>query len=45
MSLNDWCNFGCNAMFEYGWEEWYRTLAASEQTILRHQAVIEFGPL
>jgi hypothetical protein len=45
MSLSDWCSFGSNTMFALGWEEWYRTLAASEQTNLRHQAVIEFGPL
>jgi hypothetical protein len=45
MSLNDWCSFGSNTMFALGWEEWYRTLAASELTILRRHAVIEFGPL
>lgn len=29
MSLKDWCDFGCAAMFEAGWEQWYRTLAES----------------
>ena len=45
MSLTDWCSFGSNTMFALGWEEWYRNLAASEQTIVRRQAELEYGLL
>ena len=44
MSLDAWCSFGENVMFPRGWEEWYRTLGATDPIILLRHAV-NGGPL